>query len=75
MSIQGWQNLTCSCGNNTFVARHEILWQKDQGTTTRPAGYACAGCMKTISTADLVLRAKERDLRKQVEELEAQIGR
>jgi len=74
MSLRGWEVLTCICGSKHFLLLHEISWHEQNGTSIKPHGYQCAGCRKTIATAELIGRAKDRHLRSQIEELEAQRG-
>ena len=72
MSLEGWADLVCECGNKFFNPVVTLGWHESQGMTVRQDGYTCTGCGKRSDTAPMVLRLKERNLQRKIDELQAQ---
>jgi len=74
MSLQGWQPLSCECGNKFFQQAHTLAWHESQGTSLQPAGYTCTGCGKRSDTAKMINVAKQRNLQSKMDELKEQMA-
>ena len=72
MSLRGWEELTCDCGNQHFHPAHKITWHEGQGTAVKQDGWVCTGCGKRTDTGKMINHAKQRVLQSKIEELEAQ---
>lgn len=72
MSLRGWEDLTCACGNKYFNPVVTLGWHESQGMTVRQDGYTCTGCGKRSDTAPMINQLKQRALQEKIAELEAQ---
>lgn len=72
MSLRGWEDLTCECGNKYFTPVVTLGWHESQGMTVRQDGYSCTGCGKRSDSAPMISALKERALQEKIAELQAQ---
>lgn len=72
LSIKEWRKLSCDCGSIEFSPTVELYWKDGQGTTPKPKGYVCTKCSKVTDISRLSNKAKELDIQKRIEELQAE---
>lgn len=72
MSLHGFQELICECGNKYFQAAHTLTWHQDKGTAFTQEGWVCTGCNKRSDTAKMIQHAKRKLIDIQIQELEGQ---
>ena len=72
MSLEGWKDLTCACGNKHFQQAVTLIWHESNGTTVKPDGFVCTGCGRRSDSAAMISRAKQQNLQRKIDELEAQ---
>lgn len=72
MSLRGWEDLICECGNKFFHSVVTLGWHESQGMTVRQDGYICTSCGKRSDTAPMISALKERALKEKIAELQAQ---
>ena len=72
MSLQGWINLSCDCGNEHFQQAYRITWHESNGTATKPDGHVCTGCGKRSDTGRMISRAKQIVLERRISELQSE---
>ena len=73
MSLHGWTDLICECGNKIFQQAYTIAWHENQGTTPKPNGWTCTGCGRRSDTAKMVAVAKQKQLQTKIAELQEQL--
>jgi len=74
MSLKGWQDMVCpECQGKDFVAVVNLIWQPNQGSSTRPKGYRCLQCSTLVDQAKMVAHAKKLEAEEKIKELEAEI--
>lgn len=71
---EGWERLTCDCGQERFAQTNYLRWKPGAGVTTEPSGYFCLECHSVIDSATLIarmqLKLKKQELKQLEEELE-----
>mgnify|MGYP001568129904 CR=1 FL=1 len=72
MSLQGWVDVHCECGNRYFQQVFQIAWHEQHGTTTKPDGFTCTGCGKRTDHARMIREVKQRNLQRKMDELRAE---
>lgn len=73
-SPDGWQRLTCSCGTERFAAMLYLRWRPGTGITQEPAGFFCLECHATVDSASLIQKAMHEAKKRELRELEAELG-
>lgn len=73
MSLVGWQDLVCTCGNLHFHQAFTLGWHEQHGTTARPDGWVCTGCGLRSNNAKMISIIKERNLQTKIKELQDQL--
>jgi len=73
MSLQGWTDLHCECGNKHFQQAFLLAWHESNGTTAKPDGWTCTGCGKRSDHAAMIRQVKTRNLQNKIREMEEQI--
>ena len=69
----GWQRLTCSCGQGRFAKVVHLRWRKGAGMTEEPGGYFCLECHGVVDSAVLIGKAEYRAKQQELRDLEAEM--
>ena len=70
---EGWERLTCDCGQERFALTSYLRWKPGAGVTSEPSGYFCLECHSVIDSATLIARAQLKLKRQELRDLEAEI--
>lgn len=73
-SIDGWERLTCLCGQNRFAPIIFLRWRPSGGVTQEPGGYFCLECHGVVDASVLIQRAQVNAKRRELKELEGEIA-
>jgi len=74
LSLQGWVDLHCECGNKHFQQAYQLAWHESHGTTSKADGWTCTGCGKRTDNARMIRGIKERNLQRKIDELREEAG-
>jgi len=69
----GWERLTCMCGQSRFAPTVNLRWRSGAGVTQEAGGYFCLECHAVVDTASLIASAQVRSKRRELKELESEI--
>jgi hypothetical protein len=72
-SPDGWQRLTCSCGQERYAKLVHLRWRAGAGITEEPAGYFCLECHATVNSGALIAQAQMKAKRQELRDLEAEV--
>ena len=73
-SPDGWQRLSCSCGQGRFAIMHYLRWRPGAGCSQEPAGYFCLECHAVVDSAALIAKAQHAAKKKELRDLEDELA-
>jgi hypothetical protein len=69
----GWERLTCLCGQSRFSPTVNLRWRAGAGVTSEVGGYFCLECHAIVDSAQLISQAQVRAKRRELKDLESEI--
>jgi hypothetical protein len=69
----GWERLTCLCGQSRFSPTVNLRWRAGSGVTQEIGGYFCLECHAIVDSAQLISQAQVRAKKRELKELESEI--
>lgn len=73
MMPDGWERLTCSCGQNRFAKVVALRWRQGAGVVEQPDGYFCMECHGVVDSAQLIQKAQVAVKRRELQELQDEL--
>lgn len=69
----GWERLTCLCGQNKFAPVTFLRWRPGAGVTQEQGGFFCLECHGVVDTAALIQKAQVKIKQRELKELESEL--
>lgn len=70
----GWERLTCLCGQNRFAPMVHLRWRNGGGITQEQAGYFCLECHGVADGSSMIQRAQVAARRRELREMESELA-
>ena len=71
--LEGWERLTCDCGQERFAQTVYLRWKTGAGITTEPSGYFCLECHSVIDSATLIAKMQLKLKKEELRQLESEV--
>jgi hypothetical protein len=69
----GWERLTCLCGQSRFSPTVNLRWRAGSGVTQEVGGYFCLECHAIVDSAQMISQAIVRQKKRDLKDLESEI--